>query len=457
MTKTKMHFRKDASLDQLAEAINVAQFVSYSPEGPKQEYSRVLGHEPNHIFGSVTEAVARLMERSPESSLNVRSFLPDDPRSHEFIYGLSTVSDVCDAISRITSSGFYVIVNETVDINDGGVSGVIQGGLLEFAPDDTPRCVEKPGVAAIPASWGLPLLERVYGFPIHFNVGINSRLEFSIHPKPRGWKHTHVLGWELELLMAAPGITVPTRWPNRFSRLLGDKAYGLLVAWALGLPVPLTTVIGRRLAPFTFGEKTASPEWWIRTCPTEQVPGKFTTHHGWLDPFKLLSAEDISGDQISSVIAQAAVPAQFSGALIINRAGAVHIEGVRGEGEQLMKGEAFPEVLPEKIVSSVEELFRGVQAKLGAVRFEWVHDGVRPWLVQLHCGATESDADTLVPGDARIWRKFAVSHGLEALRRELATLQSDEGIVLLGQVGLTSHVADVVRRTGRPARISTHL
>jgi hypothetical protein len=32
-----------------------------------------------------------------------------------------------------------------VDIEDGGVSGVAYGDMLEFAPGDTPRYVEKPG------------------------------------------------------------------------------------------------------------------------------------------------------------------------------------------------------------------------------------------------------------------------------------------------------------------------
>jgi hypothetical protein len=46
-------------------------------------------------------------------------------------------------------------------------------------------------------------------------------------------------------------------WPNRFSRLLGDKAFGLLVADLHGLPVPATTVVGRRVAPFRFGRPPA--------------------------------------------------------------------------------------------------------------------------------------------------------------------------------------------------------
>src|SRR5688572_11552973 len=111
----KQHFRKDESLDQLARLINVAQFVSYSPRPElRQQYSRVLGFPPNHPFESLREAVSALMNGSPEVSLNVRSFLPEDPRSKEFVYGLKKVSEVEAAVERIAGQGLYVIVNETV-------------------------------------------------------------------------------------------------------------------------------------------------------------------------------------------------------------------------------------------------------------------------------------------------------------------------------------------------------
>jgi hypothetical protein len=453
MARKELNHRKDESLDRLASLINVAQFVSFSPAGMSQEYSRVLGFEPNHKFGSLAEAVTSLMERSPEESLNVRSFAPSDPRSHEFIYGIRRSADVCDAIKRISASGLFVIVNETVDVSDGGVSGVYQGGVIEFAPDDTPRCVEKPGVAALPSTWGIELLETVYQIPITFGIGGASRLEFSVHPRTRGWKDTHILGWELEQLERPPTIEARVRWPNRFSRMIGDKAFGLLVAAHLGLPVPYTTVLSRRVAPFSFGLKTDSFEWWIRTCPTEQVPGKFTTKHGWSDPFKIMAEEDPDGTQIASVIAQAAVPSKYSGALIVGEGERIFIEGVRGEGERMMKGSVLPEDIPPNVRRAVEDLYESVRAKLGPVRFEWVFDGQKAWLVQLHCGATSSDRETVVPGRASSWRRFDVALGLEALRVALAELQPGEGIELVGRFGLTSHVADVVRRAGHPARV----
>jgi len=448
------HFRKDESLDRLAELVNVAQFVSYTPGSiPRQAYSRVRGFRPNHTFSNLAAAIEALMEQSPEGTLNVRSFKPDDPRSHEFLYGLARSADVDAAVRRIASSGLNVIVNETVDVKDGGVSGVVQGGVMEFAPDDTPRCVEKPGTASLPESVGRKLLATVYGIPLDLPNREEQRLEFTVHPKPRGWKRTHILGWELE---DTPGVHLNASyiWPNHFSRLLGDKAFGLLVGWSIGLPVPRTTVLARRVAPFSFGEGTGSAEVWIRTCPFEQVPGKFTTNHGWLDPFLLLSREDPGGTRIASVLAQAAVRARYSGALIVQASGTPLVEGTPGEGEGLMKGRVEPSGLPSAVVADVLGLYENARKELGAVRFEWAHDGNRGWLLQLHKGATTTQGNVLVPGTAQAWRKFDLSKGLESLRTFVSELGEGDGLILIGRVGVTSHVADVVRKVGRPARLS---
>ena len=71
--------------------------------------------------------------------------------------------------------------------------------------------------------------------------------------------------------------------PNRFSRMIGDKAFGLLMADRLGVAVPRTLVIGRRVAPFEFGQATGSAEVWLRTCPYEPHPGLYTTMQGWTE------------------------------------------------------------------------------------------------------------------------------------------------------------------------------
>jgi hypothetical protein len=297
-------------------------------------------------------------------------------------------------------------------------------------------------------------LSTVYRFPVELDVPLASRLEFSLHPRPRGWRQTNILTWEFSEqtpISAKP----PIAWPNRFSRLVGDKVYGLLIAHHVGLPVPYTTVINRRVAPFSFGRRTESGENWIRTAPIEQEPGRFTTWRGWLDPFDLVQSEDPDGNLITSVIAQEGVRPEYSGALIVGAAGELIIEGKRGSGESLMIGTALPEKIPSEVRESVRHTYERADAVLGPVRFEWVYDGVRCWIVQLHCGATNTDSYWLVPGEAEQWNYFDVAEGLSALRKRLTTLDARSGLILRGRIGLTSHMAELVRKAGPPARIES--
>ena len=450
-----MSFYKDESLDGLAEKGNVAQFVSFRPTaqgGLEQRFSRVAGYSPNHVFASLEAAIQALLSESSEQSVNIRSFIPDDPRSKEFVYGLRNSADIVANMRRLAASGLYLILNETVDIADGGVSGVVQGGLIEFAPDDTPRCVEKPGVASLPVDLGMKLLQTVYGFRPDLNPATDERIEFSIHPRVRGWKQNMTLTWEREGgfdSSASPKMV----WPNRFSRHLGDKAFGLIMAHELGCAVPRTMVIGRRVAPFTFGTETGSAEVWTRTCPIVPQPGLFTTVKGWLDPFALMAREDPAGTEIASVLCQAAVPARYSGAAIVGADGHLIVEGRAGEGDRLMLGIDKPETLPGTVTHDVEASFAELSSALGAVRFEWVHDGSRIWIVQLHKGATETGGDVLVPGESERWERVDASLPLEEIRKLISQLEEGVGIAIIGDVGLTSHIADVIRKVGHPARI----
>jgi hypothetical protein len=296
------------------------------------------------------------------------------------------------------------------------------------------------------------LLSAVYRFPIELAVPLGSRLEFSVHPRPRGWKQTNILVWEFEEhphVEAEPELI----WPNRFSRMIGDKVFGLLVAHHIGLPVPLTTVINRRVAPFSFGRDTGSGETWIRTAPVEQVPGKFTTLRGWSDPYEILRREDPDHEAIASVLSQQGVRPSYSGALIVGKNDKLILEGKRGEGETLMLGEALPERLPSRVAADVRALFTHANAALGPVRLEWVHDGKRAWVVQLHKGATETSSTQITAGLASRWISFEPARGLEALRSTIAGLPEDTGLVLRGKIGLTSHIADVIRKARVPARM----
>jgi len=266
-----------------------------------------------------------------------------------------------------------------------------------------------------------------------------------------GFRNAHTIVWEIERLGKA-ALTRTTRWPNNFSRLLGDKAFGLLVVDTLGFLVPWTTVVPRRLAPFSFGTHTSTTESWLRTAPQEPVPGRFTTVRGWQDPFALLQRED-SNEEISSVLAQEGVDASFSGAGLVSETREL-VEGVSGYGDQFMLDNAAPQKLPSEIYESALEIGQGLRDQLGAVKFDWVHDSEKTWLVQMQSLTDSMVDEVILDGEASHWRSFPVSNGLEALRELVDEIKAKgEGVILEGDVGLTSHFGDLLRRAGVPSRL----
>jgi hypothetical protein len=451
MAPRQGHF-KDEILNRLGSRGNIAQFVSFGPD-LRQRFAWIHGKRPNYRFKSPTTAVQTLLAASPESSVNVRSFEPDNPKSREFLYGLRSAEEVLEHVRRLAAEGLTTIVNETIDVNDGGISGVAFGGIVEFAPGDTPRAVEKQGTASLPRGMAMRLFRMIYGFAPELPTDPKLRVEFSIHPLKRGYRLAHTVIWELESSDVTPRAVAPS-WPNRFSRFIGDKAFGLAIAHLLGLPVPRTLVIPRKTAPFSFGLDTGSAEPWIRTCPVEQVPGKFTTRRGWVDPFRLLQEEDPEGTAIASILMQAGVEAEWSGALVTQRSGKALLEGVAGQGDDFMVGRRAAEPLPSIVQRRVLQTFRGATERLGPVRFEWVYAGKRVWIVQLHCGATATEGRVIFPGQAATYHSYATDTGIEGLRTLINRVSgTGEGIVLLGRVGITSHFGDLLRRARIPSRI----
>lgn len=448
---------KDAVLDRVSEVANVAQFVSFAPD-LSQRYARIRDYPSNHMFESVESAVQALLESSPDHSVNVRSFTPENPKSREFVYGLLNVETAAAAVRRLAASGLYTIVNETVDVHDGGVSGVALGDVIEVAPEDTPRCVEKEGTVSFSREMGLRLLETVYHFRPALDYGPDTRVEFSLHPLRRGFRHDHTIVWELEEV-GPSHASAETRWPNRFSRFIGDKAFGLLVADTLGLPVPATTVFARSLPPFNFGKSSGTGETWIRTCPLVQDPGHFTTQRGWCDPFKLMSSEDPEGKLIASILAQEGIDASFSGSLIVQANGEIKIEGARGYGDKFMVGQVELAVLPEEVVNDIRQLYDQATEQLGPVRMEWVHDqNGATWIVQIHRGITTSQGSIIHPGEADFYHRFETARGIDELREMISKVKgSGEGIILVGHVGVTSHLGDLLRKAEIPSRIEQPL
>jgi hypothetical protein len=446
---------KDEMLRRLAEHANVAQFVSFGPgQELRQRHSCLRGHPPDHRFATPSDGVEALLALSAGGSVNVRSFQAGAPRGGPFTYGLTRRDDVLAVLSARAGAGLHTIANETVDVDDGGVSGVAQGGTVEFAPGDTPRSVERPGTVALGHRAALALLGTVYGFTPDLDDRPGERVEFSVHPLVAGVRQTHTILWEAE--PADPAVALGRRltWPNRFSRLLGDKAFGLLVADLLGLPVPATTVVGRRVAPFRFGRPTGGGERWLRTCPAEPVPGRFLTQRGWRDPFALLAAEDPAGTDLAAVLAQEGVGARWSGAALPGDDGGLVVEGVAGFGGDFMLAQAAPARLPTQVLDDVRRVGARATATLGPVRFEWAHDGDTAWVLQLHLATATASATTIYPGVPSRWRRFDPSHGLEALRDLIASVAADEGIEIAGDIGVTSHAGDLLRRATVPSRLA---
>jgi len=446
---------KDDRLAELAGRANVAKFASFAPGGSLRHL--VLGGPPPAGIDQLPQAVAavRAAAGSTGHQLNVRTFLDRDSRGTPFRYGLRTVEDVVAAVRQLGRAGYYTIVNETIDVHDGGVSGVLLGGVVEFAPGATPRAVEESAAAALPTGLGIDLLSIVYG-PVELDPEMPGRIEFSVHPARVGTRPASTVLWEQDDVVA-PSLCVRPSWPNAFSRHIGDKAYGLLVAHLLGLPVPGTTVIGRRVAPFAFGadRDPRAVERWIRTCPVEPQPGLFSSHYGWLDPFALLAREDPSGQRIASVLDQHAVDAVFSGATAMAADGSVLVEGVAGLGDEFMLGSRPAEELPAAVVDDVAGLVRRAAAELGDVRLEWVHDGVRAWVVQLHASRAVVTSELLNPGTADRWLPFHPAEGLDRLRQVVAEAdRSNLGVEVTGLVGITSHVGDIIRKAGVPGRLA---
>jgi len=449
---------KDETLNNLAASgANIAQFASFGPDLALR-HCRIRGLEALSAANAFESAVAAIHRTQANPNVNIRTFLPQKPDGNPFFYGPKCgFQDPLLAAAKakqMCAEGYHVIINETIDEADGGFSGVLYGDLFEFSSRDIPRCVEKPGCAALPRNVALDLIRTVYGFNFHVPYTPAYRVECSVHPGPVGYLGQRQVVWQAEHMSDTMPNPPKISWPNRYSRDMGDKAFGLLMGYLLGFPVPFTHVFGRVIPYFSFGTKTWSDEAaWVRTCPFEQQPGLFTTSRGWLDSFALMQREDPENKLISAILVQDGIRAEYAGAAIADREGGLIMEGKYGYGDSFMVG-AGSEDLPERVRSAVTRLWHGLRAKLGDVRFEWVFDGNDPWVVQLHVGRSESGASVIFPGEPSAMRAFDTKEGLERLR-ELVTEAKEGGfgIVLKGNVGITSHFGDLLRRNKIPSRI----
>jgi hypothetical protein len=457
---------KDEVLDHLACTANVAQFVSFAPHPQiRQRFARIIGYEPNHQFASPEEAVQALLLSAPEKKVNIRSYNPHLPEGNPFVRGLRSLAEVMSELRRLSEDKqLYTIVNEVIDESDNGVSGVCYRGLMEFAPDSTPRCVDNDKIetAIFPFEVGMCILKRVYGFEPDLRGREGARTEFSIHPQRRGWNQGHTIIWQSEQ-RPLQGIEAPVRWPHRFSRMLGDKAFGLLVAEAVGLPVPRTIDYSRRLFPFSFGQSIGTGTVITRPCPEEKEPGYYPSATGWHNPYDVLAGRILkpaemrsnpSPAPLASIIIQEAVYAQFSGRALFRAINDIDIHGVAGEGGAFMLGDQIHENLPKKLVQTVRETYEHAHRVVGPAGIEWVFDGSTVWVVQLNIADSQKRKVTI---DKNIeWEKFQFSKGkLEDFRRRVMELRgTGKGIIIIGDVSPLSHLGEIAENQGVPVQFA---
>lgn len=440
---------KDEVLNYISDSFNVAQFASFTPYELKPRYSRIFGLPPNEQCKTINKTLELLINNSQEKSINIRSFKPGLLKGNPFYYGIKTALEAHELLCKLANDGFYTIVNETIDINDGGVSGVVMNDVIEFSPNDTPKCVEKSGFCSLPRKLGINILNTVYGFIPNLNFRNELRVEFSIHPKRRGFQKTNTIIWEVEEVHKHT-TDFDINWPNNFSRFIGDKAFGLLIADAFGANVPKATLISRNVKPFIFGKDTGVSEIWLRTCPIEKVPGKFPTYFGWRDPFTLMSSKDL--DSVVSILSQQSVDAVYSGAVVPSKKDII-IEGVDSFGDDFMLGKASPIDIPSNLKLLINKIYTLLQNELGAVNFEWVYDGSCIWIVQLSKSAIISNSKIIYPGKVDRYIQFPIEKGLESLRELLKTIDNQTGIELIGNIGITSHFGDILRNAHVPSKL----
>ena len=329
--------------------MNIAQFVSFNPitdELPTltSRFSAIAGKLSSAKMDP-RETIQQVLDNSGDGTVNIRSFTNKQHQGNPFIVGLKDVDDVVARVEDLARKCYTTIVHETIDVNDGGLNCVYAHGHVECLTGATPRGVEncEENVAVFGYSDFIAFVHTVYG-PSYlperiaaFLGAVDKRVEFSIHPKRRGVRHSHLIIWEEsdEPTDAAKEILLRNRthrWPNSASQLVGDKVFGLLETEAalrgcaafskvaenftLRIGVPKTTVFPAHpnMPFFQFGTPAGSNVIWTRTCPKVQLPGKHPTFSFWADPMALLNQDYASNKELASCIVQEGVNAKISGA-----------------------------------------------------------------------------------------------------------------------------------------------
>lgn len=398
--------------------------------------------------------IEKMLKKSKEGKVNIRTYRDDLLEGNPFVYGLDNMGDVRDEVLYLLGEGYNLIINETIDVNDCGVSGVMLNGVVEFSPFTTPRAVENEGACALPFKIALRIWEMVYNLneDVRDKLNLlgnlkNTRVEFSIHPtKP------YYTIWDIEEVENTPeNIKVNINPNNSFSRMLGNKTFGLLLVNALYIMTPMTEVYNRYLPTFKFGS-IHSEQKWTRTAPRDKTPGMFVTHKGVGDPINFISEE------VPSVLIQDEVKPIWAGSSIYED-GKLIVEGVKGFGNQFMVGMQSPEALPKEVEENVYMMNRFIEKEFESLGI--LNNGYK-----LEWGWTDCDSIAvyqfnfvnqvnfnriIVKGNVSDMIGYETEKGLEGLRELIPKLKESQGIILKGNVGITSHFCDILREWGIPS------
>lgn len=398
------------------------------------------------------QLIRELLIKSRNNRVNVRSYTDDlSSKSNPFVYGLYHIDDVLDEVAKLRQQGYNIIVNETIDKDDGGVSGVIYNGIMEFAPRETPRTVEKSdGIARLPSKLGLNLLKKVYNFgkyDVDLDILVDNlkdiRTEFSVHPT--GNKLTV---WDLEPSFTNTNYKCRISTESRMSELIGHKTFGLLVADCLGLKVPKTRVKNVYIPDFEFGGLEGEGVF-TRTAPSDRTPGKFATMEGYCDSSILMNG------YVPTVLYQDKIEVAYSGTALCKKNQKTVIEGVKGIGSNFMLGKEPPGDLPIEIIYKVEEEVDRVFNRLEEfsildedILLEWgvKDDSVVIFQLVFKNEDCRPRGEYIVEPDTTEdieYTEFYVENGVEGLLELLET--NPKGVILKGNVGYGSHLCDILR------------
>lgn len=412
--------------------------------------------------------IIELLTHSKEGSVNIRTWRKDREKGSEFIYGLTSVDEIVSKLNKLRSEGYEILLNETIDKDDGGISGVMLGNIVEFAPFSTPRNVENGNVCRLPIDIAIRILAYTYNLSVTtFNKLMNlskiskegHRIEFSVHPK-----HPQYTVWEIDTLEGRQSpkfINVPQDCD--FSKMIGNKTFGLLLMSAMNINVPNSEVINMYLdEKFKFGlyENKQSDYKWLRPAPKIKEPGKYDSIRSKkLDIPKRIREWD---KEISSYIIQDDVNSEYSGSAIMRENWRVIVEGVEGTGEDFMVGKKEVESLPKSIIDKVIRTLLELRLdfeKNGIINttfsIEWGIVDRTVIIFQFNFIEDDSNEDWIVEpknGDTT-YIDYNVERGLEEFRDLTSKIKEGQGINLIGNIGITSHFGDLLRKYRIPSRI----